>query len=185
TEDVFHLGDSITLCIDEVRFLPHNASVCKISGRLFDHNFKVLHGTSDISAVPDLDSPLLSPKFSFQTTIRCSNFPKTSVLMLKLYTIDTISLSLHLIGTTLIELFHSTATGMQPEEILSLNSDNYKYSDEENKIRYSSPRNMKYESEQDEVILNQGAHQLSWSVGAPDVRMQLTSSSMLGFNTYP
>ncbi|KAJ3123655.1 Coiled-coil domain-containing protein 17 [Nowakowskiella sp. JEL0407] len=159
SDDYFNQGDSIILCIDGARYLPQNCTITKISGRIFDKNFRVLEDLPDIIVAPNLDSQLHSPKFFFQQTLS-TNFPPSSTLLLKTYTLESPSLSFKLVGTSILDLF------LTPPSQFDSKSKNRK-------------------KKKACVVLNEGCFQVPIFAGVPDVRDELGYDSLNEFNRVP
>ncbi|KAM9324631.1 coiled-coil domain-containing protein 17 [Gastrophryne carolinensis] len=101
----------ITLFIDGARFLPDAATVTRVTGRIFDKNFDQIG--PDISTGIELSSNIFHPIYNYSAQIT-SSLPPTSILLLKVYTIDRFSRALALIGWAALNLFVESGTEAAP-----------------------------------------------------------------------
>lgn len=95
--------------IDEVRFIPDNATVIKVTGRMLGPFWKkpaTLH-IPDIEAFPELDSSARCPKFNFRYTVNvpAEGITGEAVLLLRIYTLDVNTGELIVVGNSIIRLF--------------------------------------------------------------------------------
>ncbi|TPX34211.1 hypothetical protein SmJEL517_g03122 [Synchytrium microbalum] len=165
TANFFSSGDGFDLYIDGARYLPANATVSRVTARIFNSTFEVLNygstvpgtgkrdrdntGDGIISSKVDLDSLVHSPSYNTRCEYRfpTSQLPdKTGVVLFKLYTLCKVTKQLRMVGTSVLNLF------------------------------VGNP---------DHLILNEGAHQISVSRGTPDVHAFLSGTSLDGFPRSP
>lgn len=101
--------DSFDVYIDEVRFLPDNATVIKVTGRILGPFWKTPETleVSDIEAFPMLDSSARCPKFHYKYTVSApeSGIPEEVMMLLRIYTLDVNSGELIVIGNSIIRIF--------------------------------------------------------------------------------
>ncbi|KAL4223925.1 hypothetical protein ACF0H5_017387 [Mactra antiquata] len=99
------LKDAIDLYIDGVRFIPDNATIIKVTGRVLRTGS--IGNVEDILALPDLNSSARSPNFNYRLTI---NEVKKEAEMgmlafLRVYTVDIVTDTIGVIGSCLVPFF--------------------------------------------------------------------------------
>ncbi|XP_076345448.1 uncharacterized protein LOC143244510 isoform X2 [Tachypleus tridentatus] len=100
------------LYIDGVRFIPDNATVVKINGRIL--NLYLQDGTNqnlDIVAYPELDSPAKCPKFKFRMCLNREGLlvNPDALAMLRVYTLEKHTQEVVVLGSCLIGIFTNKA----------------------------------------------------------------------------
>ncbi|XP_069040492.1 uncharacterized protein [Lepisosteus oculatus] len=96
----------LDLYIDSVQYIPDNATIVKVTGRILQSGQEDL---PDISALPDLSSPARSPEFNFRMTVNPSNkkpFDRHMLLLLRVYTVSSDTGELCVIGNCIIRVFN-------------------------------------------------------------------------------
>ncbi|XP_078080772.1 uncharacterized protein LOC144501205 [Mustelus asterias] len=100
------LNDPFDLYIDAIRYIPDNATITKVTGRILHSGRDDL---PDILAFPGLNSPARSPEFHYCMTVNVKGRetldPNVSIL-LRVYTIDCDTGKLVIIGCTVVSLFN-------------------------------------------------------------------------------
>ncbi|RMX47241.1 hypothetical protein pdam_00012926, partial [Pocillopora damicornis] len=101
--------DSFDVYIDEVRFLPDNATIIKVTGSILGPFWKTPETLeiSPVEAFPMLDSSARCPKFHYKYTVNApaSGIPEEVMLLLRIYTLDVNSGDLIVIGNSIIRIF--------------------------------------------------------------------------------
>ncbi|XP_046568194.1 LOW QUALITY PROTEIN: uncharacterized protein LOC124276591 [Haliotis rubra] len=94
------------LYVDGVRFIPDNASIVKVTGRVLRTG--ELNDMSDILAIPDLESPARSPLFGYRLTVNPDS--KTAdpnmLVLLRVYTVDIVTERIVVVGSCLLGAFN-------------------------------------------------------------------------------
>ncbi|XP_054837255.1 coiled-coil domain-containing protein 17 isoform X2 [Eublepharis macularius] len=106
-------GDGFDLYIDGARFLPDDVTVTRVAGRIFTSSFSQIG--PDISTGIDLNSSIFDPLYNYSIEIRELLMPPCATLLLKLYSIDSLSSNLILIGWAALNLFVESGTHTAPE----------------------------------------------------------------------
>lgn len=70
---------------------------------------------SDIDVQAELDSDIYNPEYNARLEYREPVFPPSSILMLKVYTVESISKSLRCVGFAIIPIFLEVGTTKQPD----------------------------------------------------------------------
>ncbi|KAJ7386478.1 Coiled-coil domain-containing protein 17 [Desmophyllum pertusum] len=84
--DEFEEGNGFDLYIDGARFLPDSVTVSKVAGRVLDKNYTRIGADIDVQA--ELDSDIYNPEYNARLEYREPVFPPSSILMLKVYTVE-------------------------------------------------------------------------------------------------
>ncbi|KAJ3035724.1 Coiled-coil domain-containing protein 17 [Rhizophlyctis rosea] len=123
-DTVFRIGDSFDVYIDGARFLPENVTMCRVVARVVSAaSGKIVNGSPEICGVSDLNSLFHSPSFNIiesgsvrqvREAITMDIPDPTSVLVIKLYTLDRDIKEMRLIGSTMINCFVDARTKEQP-----------------------------------------------------------------------
>ncbi|EGD74170.1 hypothetical protein PTSG_12409 [Salpingoeca rosetta] len=111
--EVFQSTSGFDLYIDGARFLPSNATITKVVGRIFNVGKQVQK--KDITTSLDLDSDVFNPTYNFRLEFREPIFTPTSTLVVQVYTIDRFSNELVIIGYAAINLFCLHGTNEAPD----------------------------------------------------------------------
>lgn len=139
----FEEGNGFDVYIDGARFLPNSVTISKVAGRVLDKNYTRIGSEIDVQA--ELDSDIYNPEYNARLEYREPVFPPSSILMLKVYTVESISKSLRCVGFAIIPIFLEVGTTKQPEIGAS----------------------------QGKVALNEGPHQVRLFGGSPDLTQPL------------
>ena len=100
------------LYIDGARFLPYNTTITKVVGRIFSHHFdKEGH---DIATGLDLNSDIFNPEYNFRLEFRDVQFTPQATLLVKIYTIDSHTKELVVLGYSILNIFVERGTNVQP-----------------------------------------------------------------------
>ncbi|CAH1801454.1 unnamed protein product [Owenia fusiformis] len=93
------------LYIDDVHFIPDNATIIKVTGRFLRTG--EVSGIPDISAYPQLKSLVRSPRFNYRMGVNEDDkqMEAGTLLVLRVYTLDREDGDLVVIGTCLVEVF--------------------------------------------------------------------------------
>ncbi|XP_063713294.1 uncharacterized protein LOC134841320, partial [Symsagittifera roscoffensis] len=97
--------DDFDIYIDQVRFLPDNCRICKVTGRIFKSELDL----ADLEAFPDLDSDARSPLFHHRSTLRApegEELDPFSVLVLRVYIRDIHSTEMVVCGSGALTLYN-------------------------------------------------------------------------------
>ena len=70
---------------------------------------------SDIDVQAELDSDIYNPEYSARLEYREPVFPPSSILMLKVYTVESVSKSLCCVGFGILPIFLEVGTTKQPD----------------------------------------------------------------------
>lgn len=70
---------------------------------------------SEIDVQAELDSDIYNPEYNARLEYREPVFPPSSILMLKVYTVESISKSLRCVGFAIIPIFLKVGTTKQPD----------------------------------------------------------------------
>ncbi|KAK6190965.1 hypothetical protein SNE40_002721 [Patella caerulea] len=98
--------EAFDLYIDQVRFIPDNASIIKVTGRILQTgNIEKL---DDIMTIPILDSSPRSPEFDYRIVVNKNNeeADKTMVALLRVYTVDIVTEEICVIGNCIVPIFN-------------------------------------------------------------------------------
>uniref|UniRef100_A0A3Q0KUD4 Rab-GAP TBC domain-containing protein n=1 Tax=Schistosoma mansoni TaxID=6183 RepID=A0A3Q0KUD4_SCHMA len=116
------LSEPFCIYIDQLRFMPDNSTIFKVTGRLL--NTKYDEELLDILTVPEenLDiretsrSPVFSPNQRFIVNLsQNKTLSQNSLLFLRVYTLTLTNLEYVVIGNVLLKLFNSNEPLPQPE----------------------------------------------------------------------
>lgn len=101
--------DPFDVYIDEVRFIPDNATAVKVTGRILDPFWKkpATLDIPDIEAFPLLESSARCPKFRFRYNVKVPAAGVTGdvMLLLRIYTLDVNTGDLIVIGNSIVKIF--------------------------------------------------------------------------------
>lgn len=99
------LRDPIDLYIDSVRFIPDNATVVKVTGRILRTGS--VGNVEDILALPDLNSSARCPTFNFRLPINIEKKEADAGMLafLRVYTLDIVADTIAVIGSCLVPFF--------------------------------------------------------------------------------
>ncbi|XP_013392664.1 uncharacterized protein LOC106160570 [Lingula anatina] len=99
------LNEPFTLFIDGVNFIPDNATIIKVTGRVLKTGN--VTNIPDILAFPALTSPARCPKFKFGLHVNENGdeIDPGVVALLRVYTVDTVTGELVVIGSCLVGIF--------------------------------------------------------------------------------
>ncbi|XP_032236502.2 uncharacterized protein LOC116617677 [Nematostella vectensis] len=101
--------ESFDVYIDEVRFIPDNATVIKVTGRILDPFWRkpTSLDVPDIEAYAILDSPARCPTFHFRYRVGSPTVgvPADIALFLRVYTVNVTSAELLVIGNCAVKLY--------------------------------------------------------------------------------
>ncbi|XP_052270374.1 uncharacterized protein LOC127871467 isoform X3 [Dreissena polymorpha] len=99
------LKDAIDLYIDSVRFIPDNASIIKVTGRVLRTGS--IGNIEDVFALPDLNSSARSPTFNYRLPINLNKKDADAGMLafLRVYTVDTVDDTVVVIGSCLVPFF--------------------------------------------------------------------------------
>lgn len=143
----FEEGNGFDLYIDGARFLPDNITVSKVAGRVLDKNYTRLGSDIDIQAGVNAD--IYNPEYNARFEYREPVFPPSTMLMLKLYTVDRVTKDLCCVGCAFLPIFLEVGTTNQPAV------------DGSSSVK---------------VALNEGPHQVRLYGGSPDFTQPLHES---------
>ncbi|XP_077995576.1 uncharacterized protein LOC144449044 [Glandiceps talaboti] len=96
--------EGFDLYIDGVRYIPDNATIVKVTGRLMNSGLK---GLEDIAAFPSTTSSARCPRMKYRYPVT-QQVQDTSVIILRLYTVDTDTKKLEVIGSCMLQPFVKT-----------------------------------------------------------------------------
>lgn len=109
----FEEGNGFDVYIDGARFLPDSVTISKVVGRVLDKSYTRIGSEIDVQA--ELDSDIYNPEYNARLEYREPVFPPSSILMLKVYTVESISKSLRCLGFAIIPIFLEVGTTKQPD----------------------------------------------------------------------
>ncbi|XP_019641118.1 PREDICTED: uncharacterized protein LOC109482733 isoform X6 [Branchiostoma belcheri] len=100
-------SEGIDLYVDRVQFIPDNATIIKVTGRVMKSN---LDNLPDISAFAELDSSARSPQLAYRLPLNTDPdnrkpMSHDALVLLRVYTVDKDSKTLLVIGSCLFPLF--------------------------------------------------------------------------------
>ncbi|ESP04135.1 hypothetical protein LOTGIDRAFT_237550 [Lottia gigantea] len=97
--------DAFDLYIDQVRYIPDNASIVKVTGRVLQTGD--IDKLNDIAAIPNLDMSARCPVFDYRLCINSSNKQarQDMLVLLRCYTVDIVQETLCVVGNCLVPLF--------------------------------------------------------------------------------
>ncbi|XP_015769135.1 PREDICTED: uncharacterized protein LOC107347559 isoform X2 [Acropora digitifera] len=102
--------DPFDVYVDEVRFIPDNATAIKVTGRILDPFWKKppTLDIPDIEAYPLLDSSARCPKFHsrFYVGLPATGITGEAMLLLRIYTLDVNTGELIVVGNSIVRLFN-------------------------------------------------------------------------------
>ncbi|XP_072326028.1 uncharacterized protein [Scyliorhinus torazame] len=102
------LNEPFDLYIDAIRYIPDNATITKVTGRILRSGRDDL---PDILAFPALNSPARSPEFHYRMTVNVKGketLDRNVLVLLRVYTIDCDTGDLVVIGSTMVSLFNES-----------------------------------------------------------------------------
>ncbi|XP_052800410.1 uncharacterized protein LOC128231514 isoform X2 [Mya arenaria] len=101
------LKDPFDLYIDSVRYIPDNASVIKVTGRLLRTGS--LGQLEDILTLPELSSPARSPTFNFRIPVNLGRKEADTGMLafIRVYTVDVVEDTVGVIGSCLVPFFNN------------------------------------------------------------------------------
>ncbi|PVD32717.1 hypothetical protein C0Q70_08162 [Pomacea canaliculata] len=100
--------DPFDFYVDSVRYIPDNASIIKVTGRILKGG--ELTSLQDILALPLLQGPARCPAFDFRLLVNSEGKqanPET-LLLLRVYTVDMITEKVVVVGSCLLKVFDTT-----------------------------------------------------------------------------
>lgn len=99
------LKDPIDLYIDSVRFIPDNATIVKVTGRILRTGS--VGNVEDILALPDLNSSARCPTFNYRLTINLEKKEADAGMLafLRVYTVDIVGDTIGVVGSCLVPFF--------------------------------------------------------------------------------
>ncbi|KAK3739534.1 hypothetical protein QZH41_016209 [Actinostola sp. cb2023] len=153
--DEFIPGSGFDLYIDGARFLPDSVTYTKVAGRVMDKTYEKIG--PDIEIQSKLYSDIYNPEYDCRLEFREPVFPITSMLVVKLYSVDQISKTLSCIGYSVLSIYLKLGTTNPP-----LNN-----------------------SDTEKVALNEGAHQIRIYNGIPDFSQPLGPSLVTKLTPIP
>ncbi|KAJ3191690.1 hypothetical protein HK101_007500 [Irineochytrium annulatum] len=110
-------GGEFFLCVDGAMNLPSNCTISRATGTLLTSKAELVRGCTSIETAPLLDSHSLAPKYTMISRIR---FPlkinPTATALIRLYTIDSLTQEIALIGVALFNIFLDVKTRDQPAD---------------------------------------------------------------------
>ncbi|XP_038059084.1 uncharacterized protein LOC119730318 [Patiria miniata] len=123
--------EGFDLYVDGVRFLPDNATICKVTGRI---TLPSSQHRADMVTTALLDSPVRCPTFKYRYTMSVAE--ATQLAVLRMYTVDKVTRSVVVVGAAVLQLYVGESTkklnaggfqlrlhaGMPPMEELSIES---------------------------------------------------------------
>ncbi|KAJ7332818.1 hypothetical protein JRQ81_014998 [Phrynocephalus forsythii] len=109
----FEAGDGFDLYIDGARFLPDGVTITRVAARIFTSTYKQIG--PDIFTGIDLNSSIFDPIYSYSVEIREPAITPCATLLLKVYSIDSLSSRLIQIGWSALNLFVESGTYRAPE----------------------------------------------------------------------
>ncbi|KAK2569928.1 hypothetical protein P5673_005787, partial [Acropora cervicornis] len=107
----FEEGNGFDVYIDGARFLPNSVTISKVGCE----GLPLQQIGSEIDVQSELDSDIYNPEYNARLEYREPVFPPSSILMLKVYTVESISKSLRCVGFAIIPIFLEVGTTKQPE----------------------------------------------------------------------
>ncbi|XP_022095800.1 uncharacterized protein LOC110981999 [Acanthaster planci] len=93
------------LYIDGIRFLPDNATICKVTGRVA---LPTSEHRPDVLALPLLDSAARCPKFEYRYTLPLAQ--AGNLVLLRVYTVDKFTRSVVVVGALPLQLYVGEST---------------------------------------------------------------------------
>uniref|UniRef100_UPI00398E776E uncharacterized protein isoform X2 n=1 Tax=Pristiophorus japonicus TaxID=55135 RepID=UPI00398E776E len=99
------VNEPFDLYIDAIRYIPDNATITKVTGRIMRSGRDDL---PDILAFPVLSSPARSPEFRYCMTVNVKGqetLDHNVLILLRVYTVDSDTGDLVVIGNTMVSLF--------------------------------------------------------------------------------
>ncbi|XP_053375803.1 uncharacterized protein LOC123533294 isoform X1 [Mercenaria mercenaria] len=99
------LEEPFDLYIDSVRFIPDNATIVKVTGRILRTGS--VGNVEDILVLPDLNSSARSPTFSYRLTINMEKKEADPGMLafLRVYSVDIVGDTIGVIGSCLVPFF--------------------------------------------------------------------------------
>ncbi|XP_067823996.1 uncharacterized protein [Heptranchias perlo] len=100
------VNEPFDLYLDAIRYIPDNATITKVTGRIMRSGRDDL---PDILAFPILNSPARSPEFRYCMTVNVKGretLDPNVLILLRVYTIDSDTGDLVVIGNTMVSLFN-------------------------------------------------------------------------------
>ncbi|XP_064612744.1 LOW QUALITY PROTEIN: uncharacterized protein LOC135476597 [Liolophura sinensis] len=103
--------EAFDLYVDSVRFIPDNASVVKVTGRVL--NTGDITSPPDIKALPELSESARCPVFGYKLTVNGNNEEASGdmLILLRLYTVDVVTDMLMVVGSCILPVFEPDDTG--------------------------------------------------------------------------
>lgn len=100
------LKDPLDLYIDGIQFIPDNATMIKVTGRVLRTGS--IGNVEDILALPDLNSSARCPKFNSRITLNIDKKePDPGMLVfLRVYTVDVVTDKISIVGSCLVPFFN-------------------------------------------------------------------------------
>ncbi|KAG1664568.1 hypothetical protein GQR58_019752 [Nymphon striatum] len=97
------------LYVDAVRFLPDNATIAKVTGKILNSEDTKKNDDPDIIAYADLNSPAKRPEFKFKLPVHGEQvlLNPNVVLLLRVYTVEAGSNELVILGSCLFNIFRN------------------------------------------------------------------------------
>ncbi|XP_074641943.1 uncharacterized protein LOC141899489 [Tubulanus polymorphus] len=101
------VNQTFDIYIDYARFLPDNASICKVTGRLLRTG--EVENIPDLAAYPEIQSSPRNPIFHYCFTVNQlkKKMDPNALLLLRLYTVQSDTSELVVIGSCLLSLYDS------------------------------------------------------------------------------
>ncbi|XP_041096804.1 uncharacterized protein LOC121308457 [Polyodon spathula] len=100
------VSQPVDLYIDAVHYIPDNATIIKVTGRIMRSGLEDL---PDILALPELKTSARNPEFRYRMTVKADNqkpLDPHMMLLLRVYTIDADSGELCVIGNCIARVFN-------------------------------------------------------------------------------
>jgi len=110
--DKYVKGDGVDIYIDTAQFLPDNCTVTRCVMRIFTSDKEQVGSVHEAYSLAN--SPCTSPIFKFKAELRVNNFNVTSTALVRIDTIDAVSLLPSSVGYVCFKLF-ATRERTQPK----------------------------------------------------------------------
>ena len=113
---VFEKGWGVDFYLDQCRFLPDNVSITKCVVKVVNNRYKDIFKMKGCLPKFNIPNDALNPIFEFRTEYRSENFNPTSMILIRLITIDKAHNESRVIGYSAINLFLNRYSEEQPTE---------------------------------------------------------------------
>jgi hypothetical protein len=154
-QQLWKSGDGFDIYVDSGRYFPGNCTATKVTARMYNSKAKQLGDIyNGVEAFTDTHSDVFFPQYKYFIQNGEFSGDGTSMIFFKIYTIDSVTGEMRLIGGSAINIFVDQETREQPT---NRNGDFY---------------------------LNEGAHQLSIYHELPEVKSPFTLNDFVPLKRY-